>query len=353
MKEILLHHIATHPSMTPQDFLKLCFQATFGAEHLLTDPSRARSYFMQEWERTPESDSDPVEVLSSRYVRIHLGAWKRIGLPAEWLFQIFYMTASTPSGAAEADLNKSLDTVDMLADAGSLPFSSACWREIRAEYHRCGGGAVHHSQIYRDAEHPAYRVVDRKYADLIPLLIRLSGSLPNGNLTATVAIDGRAASGKSTLAQTLSQILDAGIIHMDDFFLPPELRTANRLSQAGGNVHYERFAEQVLPALKHNGPFSYEIFDCSKMQLGGVREVKAGQWRIVEGSYSHHPKLRNYMDVRVFCTVTPKEQMRRILIRNGEQMAQMFAERWIPMEETYFDTYQIRERADVIIDTEK
>ena len=89
------------------------------------------------------------------------------------------------------------------------------------------------------------------------------------------------------------------------------------------------------------------------MQLGGVREVKAGQWRIVEGSYSHHPKLQNYMDVRVFCTVTSEEQMHRIRIRNGEQMAQMFAERWIPMEEIYFDTYQIRERADVIINTEK
>ena len=60
-----------------------------------------------------------------------------------------------------------------------------------------------------------------------------------------IAIDGRAASGKSTLAQQLGELLDADVIHMDDFFLPPSLRTKERLSEPGGNVHYERFAEEV------------------------------------------------------------------------------------------------------------
>ena len=32
---------------------------------------------------------------------------------------------------------------------------------------------------------------------------------------------------------------------MDDFFLPMELRTAERLEEPGGNVHYERFSAEV------------------------------------------------------------------------------------------------------------
>ena len=44
--------------------------------------------------------------------------------------------------------------------------------------------------------------------------------------------------------------------------------------------------------------------------------------------------------------------MRRILLRNGEGMAQMFAQRWIPMEEHYFSTYQICQQADIVINTE-
>lgn len=350
LKDILLYHVAHHPSITPQDILKLCYQATFGAEHLLTDETRARSFFQQEWEAVSASDTALTEPLSSRYVRVHLGAWKHAGLPKEWLFRMFFMTASIPSGSVQADLLARLNTVDSLAKQGQFPFSYSCWKTACDQYLQCGGGAVHHSDAYRNAEHPAYRVVEKKYADLIPLLIKLS-AFHNHSTPINIAIDGRAASGKSTLAKSLSYILDAGVIHMDDFFLPPELRTAERLSRAGGNVHYERFAEQVLPHLKSNGAFDYPIFDCSKMQLDGARTVPAGEWRIIEGSYSHHPHFSDYMDIRVFCTVTAEEQRQRILLRNGEQMAQMFAQRWIPMEETYFKSYQIRENADIIMDT--
>ena len=58
------------------------------------------------------------------------------------------------------------------------------------------------------------------------------------------------------------------------------------------------------------------------------------------------------MDIRAFCTVSPEKQMRRILHRNGERMAKMFSERWIPMEETYFQAFDIAKQADILIQTE-
>ncbi|MBS7324987.1 MAG: (d)CMP kinase, partial [Angelakisella sp.] len=41
------------------------------------------------------------------------------------------------------------------------------------------------------------------------------------NDISVIALDGRAAAGKSTLAAALAETLQAAVIHMDDFFLPP------------------------------------------------------------------------------------------------------------------------------------
>ena len=136
---------------------------------------------------------------------------------------------------------------------------------------------------------------------------------------------------------------------MDDFFLPPALRSEERLAMAGGNVHYERFVEEVLPKLRSGAAFSYRRFDCSRMDMGELREVKSSPIRIVEGSYSHHPALGRYADLHIFSDVASEEQQRRILARNGERMLEMFRSRWIPMEERYFAEYAIRENADLVI----
>ena len=58
-----------------------------------------------------------------------------------------------------------------------------------------------------------------------------------------IAIDGRCASGKSTLSEDVKNTLDVNIVRMDDFFLPLSLRTPERFALPGGNVHYERFID--------------------------------------------------------------------------------------------------------------
>ncbi len=64
-----------------------------------------------------------------------------------------------------------------------------------------------------------------------------------------VAIDGRCASGKSTLAKDLQKQLDCNVIHMDDFYLQEHQRTTRRLREPGENVDYERFETEVLQPL--------------------------------------------------------------------------------------------------------
>lgn len=164
-----------------------------------------------------------------------------------------------------------------------------------------------------------------------------------------VAFDGRAASGKTTAAEWLAAQLDGEVIQMDEFFLPMELRSAERLASPGGNVHYERFDEEVLPGLEHGGSFEYRRFDCSIMDYNGFLAAGSKRLIIVEGAYSLHPTFGRYYDLAVFFHVDPEEQKRRILARNGAVMLNNFTERWIPMEELYIAECNIESRCDMTV----
>ncbi len=164
-----------------------------------------------------------------------------------------------------------------------------------------------------------------------------------------IAIDGRCAAGKTTFAKALARVTGAGLIHMDDFFLPGELKTDARLKEPGGNIHYERFIAEVLPGLRNVAGFEYTRYDCEKMELGAIRRVPAGLLRIVEGAYSCHPKFGNYMDLKIFCDVKQLEQRIRIKQRDGENSLPIFLDKWIPREERYFAANKTKDRADIIL----
>ena len=164
-----------------------------------------------------------------------------------------------------------------------------------------------------------------------------------------VAIDGSCAAGKTTLAAELARVYDCNLFHMDDFFLRPEQRTAQRFAEPGGNVDYERFRAEILAPLQAGGEFSYRPFDCATFTLGRSVAVSEKWLNIIEGSYSHHPYFGDPYDLRVFLTVEAAERHRRILERPAF-LHQRFFEEWIPMEERYFTTYRIQEKSDLVLD---
>lgn len=168
-----------------------------------------------------------------------------------------------------------------------------------------------------------------------------------------IAIDGRCAAGKTTLAAELAGQLGGDVIHMDDFFLPPKLRTPERRSEPGGNVHYERFLTEVIPKLASGEAFSYQRFDCSRMAPGDRIPVQNNGFVFVEGAYSCHPVLGNYMDRKVFLDIDRVNQTERIRGRNGEDRLQDFLQLWIPLEEAYFLAFSVEENADYIINKAK
>lgn len=176
-------------------------------------------------------------------------------------------------------------------------------------------------------------------------------NLLKDNEKLVIAIDGRCGGGKSSLGAMLAEEFDCSLFHMDDFFLPPRMKTKERLAQPGGNVHYERFEEEILKSLKNDEPAVYRKYLCNKGELSQPIKVEPKNLTIVEGSYSLHPTLRDYYDYKIFITIDPKVQHERILKRNGEEKLQDFINKWIPLEEHYFTELDIENKCDIILDT--
>ena len=160
--------------------------------------------------------------------------------------------------------------------------------------------------------------------------------LLNRRESVVVAIDGKCTSGKTTLAAQLADAYDCNVFHMDDFFLRPEQRTPERFAEIGGNVDYERFAEEILTPLKTGEPFSYRPFDCSTFTLAQPVSVQPKKLTIIEGTYSHHPYFGDPYDLKILLTVSEELQNQRVLERPAFLHSRFF-ESWIPMENRYFE----------------
>ena len=150
----------------------------------------------------------------------------------------------------------------------------------------------------------------------------------------------------STLARRLAERWGWSVLHMDHFFLRPEQRSPERYARPGGNVDHERFLKEVLLPLRCGERPVYRPFDCHRQKLLPPIPFEPGPVVLVEGSYACHPALWDCYDLRAVLTVGRETQMERIVRREGRDYAQVFRERWIPLEERYFSACEVERRCD-------
>jgi uridine kinase len=167
--------------------------------------------------------------------------------------------------------------------------------------------------------------------------------------TKIIAIDGNAGAGKSTLATLIAEEYPCNVFHMDHYFLPPEKKTKERLSQPGGNVDRERFKNEILESITKSKEFVYNIYDCKTDKLSLSPIIAPMKLNIVEGAYSMHPDLIGYYHLKIFISIDGEEQSSRILKRNGPDLHEMFINSWIPLENLYFTRLKIKEKADICL----
>ena len=389
MRQILLDHIRRYPLAEPQDFLKLVHQSAFGGAHLAQSPvgqtsghsprpetgtegdataarfdaHLAQSPVGQASGHSPCSDAEiegdttaasfgaawsrlkdelmhlpPAPDVDSPALEPVGGGLMRLNLRAETVCGLFLQTCPLRDGAEEA-LAASLAQLGELLP-GARP-------EIDA-YRAAGCPAVHHSERYRHAYRPAYRLVPEAANAFLSLFQRIDALLSEKPFV-RVAIDGNCAAGKSTLGALLREVYGANLFHMDDYFLPFACKTPERLAEPGGNVDYERFREEVA-GQKPGSAIRWRPFDCAAQALGAWQTAGPKPLTVVEGSYSLHPTLRGAYDLKVFLAIDPERQSARILARNGAEKHRRFIEEWIPLENAYFSALDIRSLCDLAFD---
>ena len=342
--ERLIAHCKKYPKLEIRDIFKYLYQSAFGCEHLVSSELDAAERITKEYAAHPMRNTDTDE-LDGEYSRVHLGILNE-GLSASTLAKLFCASAKTEQNG-KADLEHKLAVADKLIREGKLPFSPDGFQKEVAEWKALGCPPVHHSDAFRQTYHPSYRVIANRYLSFLPLFAEIDKGLTKGSLT--VAIEGGSASGKTTLGELLSSVYDCTVFHMDDFFLRPEQRTAERYAEVGGNVDRERFLEEVLISLKKSKPVSYRRFDCATMTLLPPVEIIPKKLTVIEGAYCMHPELADFYDLSVFLDISPDKQKMRIEKRNSPQMANRFFTEWIPLEEIYFSQMQVKERCSLSV----
>lgn len=163
MKTILLAHAARYPLMKPQDAVKLIYQNEFGGGHMISDENACMAFLIREYVSTPQvSGIVLLENIGNNTCRVNLAALNANKIPPEELGQVFIRSAATRKGDI-LSFQRKLSVLEELTQAGAMPFPQNDLCAYLKAYEEAGFPPVSHSDTYRSAYHPAYRVVDQAF----------------------------------------------------------------------------------------------------------------------------------------------------------------------------------------------
>ena len=162
LRQILLDHGGRYPLMEPTDAVKLIYQNEFGGGHLIQDEESCLNYLRREYESVMQSpDATLADDIGNGMYRIYLNALDRNGYTIEQLGADFLRSAAIHRGTLEHFLDK-LNVLEQLTREGRMPFSAEKLEDYLASYRNAGYPMVSHSETYRKAYSPAYRIIFRE-----------------------------------------------------------------------------------------------------------------------------------------------------------------------------------------------
>ena len=168
------------------------------------------------------------------------------------------------------------------------------------------------------------------------------------NHTCVLAIDGNSASGKSTLANELSQFFDTRIIRLDDFYLPRGVKDLN--TSFDGNIDLKRFKEEIIDKL-FDDSLTYRAFSCKEQKIVSSSNLSKKELTIVEGSYSLNPYFGKYYDLSIFIKISEETQLKRLKERNKDNYLDFINKR-VVLENRYNSHYGIDKNAMLVINND-
>ncbi len=324
------YHKNKYPLMEKQDIIKLVFQSTLGPNHFGGNLSKEKinNYLINELNSfLINKEENFYEWISSKYVRINLFKYKDYNLDLNNLLEMFYTSANTSS------YNKELLKDNLLKYLNDEDLKDYNYQ------------AVSHSETYRNNYNPHYRVVKSSYIDLNLKYIQLFNFINNQKNKSIIAIEGRCASGKTTLSNLLEK--DFTVIRVDDFFIEKNSKKEN-ISKYG-NINYQNLytvLKEIKNAFNNNlKSIIFKAFDCTNQSYYD-KTIKITNKIILEGTYSSSLFFKEFIDKLCFLNVCKEIQYERI---SNRSLAKRFFEEWIPLEEQYFANNDPISTCDIII----
>lgn len=335
-QDVLLHldeQRGIRPAMRAQDAVKFIFQAMLGVGHLLSSRGRVRDFIANEMENLQPDPSEPLcETLSPSWSRLNLKHAKAVRIEPDTIAGL--MLAAQPTMQFTRQ-----DVFETCRRAMRLsPGHSADRAELANILDE--NWLPSHSDAYREEYDPAYRVISAQWLPCMEAIIGISRKKACTDLL-LITLDGPCASGKTTLAQKLSDVLRAPVIHTDDFVIPHAQKTPERLAIPGGNCDAERLEEEVVKPWKQGAAVKYRKYDCCADRLLPEETLPNGDMLIVEGCYCGLPRIRSYADVCLFIDAPWELRKKRLEQRETPASMKQFYERWIPLEKKYFKAYNL------------
>jgi uridine kinase len=176
-------------------------------------------------------------------------------------------------------------------------------------------------------------------------------SLVDKNPTPIILIDGRAASGKSSLAAELKNVLfkeleqAPRLIHMDDLYPGWE----------GLQLGSFYLNQQILQPLKSGKPAHWQMWDWQQGERGradepgnGWREFSGGTPLIVEGCGALSRVSSELADYRIWIEAPKDLRHSRWLERDGEKFND-FWHIWAAQEDEFYEQEKSKQLADLVI----
>ena len=161
LRAILITHAKRYPLMQPTDAVKLIYQNEFGGGHLIRDEQACLNYLRREYASVEKKPAAALhEDIGNGIVRVNLAAVKPEDL--EQLGRDFIRSAAKHKGTLDSFLNK-LEVLRMLTTEGVFAFDLDALNTYLSEYKAAGYPAVSHSEQYRQAYKPAYRIIRNAY----------------------------------------------------------------------------------------------------------------------------------------------------------------------------------------------
>lgn len=162
LEQVLLRHAKKYPLMEPTDGVKLIYQNVFGGGHLIKDPAACRRTLEHEYETLRQDPSAPLlEAIGNGMVRVMLNALDASGYSIQQLGSDFICSSRAHQGSLQEFLPK-LDILRKVTATGAFSFTSEELEAYLETYRQAGYPMVSHSQQYRDAYRPAYRILQQK-----------------------------------------------------------------------------------------------------------------------------------------------------------------------------------------------